>query len=220
MMRLLLISLTGLLFMAAIMPRTIVSITFDDGLASQYNASLILDEYGFKGTFYVCPGLNEFEGNELMSWEQIINVQSRGHEIGCHTMTHVNASAISREEFEQELIACKQATNATSFAYPYGQGLDKSDLVYKYFNSARLVQQGINEKGSSEVKSLIFVHDRFDQRMDWLKEWLESGDWVAITIHGVTDEPRGLIDITPGEFRQILDVVRSSGAQVVRVSEG
>ncbi|MFA5405829.1 MAG: polysaccharide deacetylase family protein [Candidatus Nanoarchaeia archaeon] len=220
-MKLLLTSITGLLLIVLLIPpsESIVSITFDDGLESQYNASLILDEYDYKGTFYICPGLNEFEGYALMSWEQIVNLQSRGHEIGCHTMTHINASSVSDDAFRQELIDCERIINADSFAYPYGEGIDKESIVRDYFTSARLVLQGVNDKSDFNVKALIIVHDRFEQRINWLKDWLKEDGWVAVTIHGVTNNPRGLIDITPDELRQVLEVIKGSGAKVMTVRD-
>jgi peptidoglycan/xylan/chitin deacetylase (PgdA/CDA1 family) len=90
-----------------------VLITFDDGLRSNFEvAAPLLEKYGFRGCFFVCPGLVECppreqreyalahklpgglvetpgrDGRVAMSWEDLASLHSRHHMIGCHTMTH------------------------------------------------------------------------------------------------------------------------------------
>ena len=75
-----------------------ISFTFDDGRACQVTpGSKVLDEFGLKGTFYVCPGLVREERcgwrpgkttYELASWAEIKDASRRGHEIGNHSWTH------------------------------------------------------------------------------------------------------------------------------------
>jgi peptidoglycan/xylan/chitin deacetylase (PgdA/CDA1 family) len=72
-----------------------VVITFDDGRLGCWNhAKPILDEFGIKATFYICPEMTD--GNaadhqkytEFMNWSQIYQLWSEGHVIGNHGQCH------------------------------------------------------------------------------------------------------------------------------------
>jgi peptidoglycan/xylan/chitin deacetylase (PgdA/CDA1 family) len=61
-----------------------VSLTFDDGLASQLELAIpLLDKYGLQATFYV-PPRDEYE-TQLIPWRAAAQT---GHEIGNHTISH------------------------------------------------------------------------------------------------------------------------------------
>lgn len=68
------------------------SLTFDDGLLSQIeNVGPILNQYGFKGTFYVLPPyLTETLPGiwRYGTWPGFQAMAMEGHEIGSHTMNH------------------------------------------------------------------------------------------------------------------------------------
>ncbi len=198
--------------------QTIVSITFDDGLESQYK---FIKEYHINSTLYILPGLSEFEGQKLMSMEQIRELYSLGNEIGCHTMTHVNLSKEDSFIVEKELKECKEKLaefNPVSFSYPYG-AIGHEDIVKKYFKSAKTTKQGINKNCSFNLKVLILVHNRWDQRIKWLKEWIKEGGWIVISIHGIKENPRGLIDITPEEFKELIEILKKSNVKIMKVGD-
>jgi len=68
------------------------SLTFDDGLLTQIeNVRPILNQYGFKGTFYVLPPyLTESLPGiwRYGTWPGFQSMAAEGHEIGSHTMNH------------------------------------------------------------------------------------------------------------------------------------
>jgi peptidoglycan/xylan/chitin deacetylase (PgdA/CDA1 family) len=84
-------------------------LTFDDGLRSHFEvAAPILEAHGFRGWFFVpadfvdCPVAKQQEfarrarircevppdGRLAMTWDEIRDLRSRGHVIGCHTASH------------------------------------------------------------------------------------------------------------------------------------
>jgi peptidoglycan/xylan/chitin deacetylase (PgdA/CDA1 family)/glycosyltransferase involved in cell wall biosynthesis len=81
-----------------------VSITFDDGLIrGARKAAKILDEYQLKATFYLVTGwIRPREvpwirdpwnrGLDHGRWRDWIDIKNRGHDIGSHTVTHLNAA--------------------------------------------------------------------------------------------------------------------------------
>ncbi|MEJ7641051.1 MAG: polysaccharide deacetylase family protein [Candidatus Nitrosocosmicus sp.] len=119
-------------------------ITFDDGWKSQYeNAKPILDEFGFKATFYlVC----DYIGNEnRLTWEEIAILQNEGHAMGAHTMDHANLDNIPIDSQRYEIVESKKCLEdngieSNSFAYPFNSGDDNSnvlDLVSENYDFAR-----------------------------------------------------------------------------------
>lgn len=64
-----------------------IMITFDDGLKGNSKvAQGMLEKFGFTGYFFVSPGLVGKTG--YMTWEDLHNLRSKGHVIGCHTESH------------------------------------------------------------------------------------------------------------------------------------
>jgi len=62
-----------------------VSISFDDGRPCQLEKAIpMMDRFGIKGTFYICPTDHEGE-RDLRPWAE---VAKSGHEIGNHTYQH------------------------------------------------------------------------------------------------------------------------------------
>src|SRR5689334_14205804 len=113
--------------------RAAMSLTFDDGRASQVDAGLaVLKKAGVKVTFFVNPGAVE---RKLAGWKQAV---ADGHEIANHSTTHpctgnyAFSASNALENYTLEKIAQDIDTaNArietllgvkpTTFAYPCGQ---------------------------------------------------------------------------------------------------
>ena len=61
-----------------------VSLTFDDGVASQLELAIpLLNRYGLTGTFYVNP--RDDYATQLLPWRE---AAQQGHEVGNHTVNH------------------------------------------------------------------------------------------------------------------------------------
>src|SRR5262249_29854674 len=65
---------------------TDVSLTFDDGTASQYRAASILSSHGVHGTYYIPSGDIDAGGPGEMTWQQISDLAAAGNDIGGHTV--------------------------------------------------------------------------------------------------------------------------------------
>jgi peptidoglycan/xylan/chitin deacetylase (PgdA/CDA1 family) len=111
-------------------PRPVI-ISFDDGWESQYVHALpLLREYGFTATFFIytnTPGVANY-----MSWDQILELDAAGMEIGCHSKSHPFLTKMKRaEDLVRETLGAKQVLEAhlrkpvTVFAYPFGQYNDR-----------------------------------------------------------------------------------------------
>ena len=76
--------------------------TFGDIDKSQYlNAKPILDQYGFKGSFFVtCDWVGD---KSRMSWQDIETLHNQGHDIESKTMTHRDMNHLSLDELNFEV---------------------------------------------------------------------------------------------------------------------
>jgi peptidoglycan/xylan/chitin deacetylase (PgdA/CDA1 family) len=101
----------------------VVSLTFDDGTDDHVAAAVELAERALAGTFYVSSGGIGSPGH--LTWEQLRAIAAAGHEVGGHTVDHLDVTALDADEARRQ-IADDRATllargfAAASFAYPYG----------------------------------------------------------------------------------------------------
>lgn len=120
-------------------PAKTVVLTFDDGFKNFYlEAFPILSEYNFSGTVFLvtdfCGKYNDWPGNptsfprsELLSWEEIKELDSYGIEFGSHTRTHQDLTRLTVEKVESEMVESKTAIanilgrETITFAYPFGR---------------------------------------------------------------------------------------------------
>jgi peptidoglycan/xylan/chitin deacetylase (PgdA/CDA1 family) len=110
------------------------TINFDDAWGEHYDASLVLDRYGFKGTFFANSGRSGTY--EYMTHSKLIDMQARGHEIGGHTVHHFNLTDLNSNDREYEI--CQDIANLkrwqlniNNFAYPFSATFDGSDDLVK-----------------------------------------------------------------------------------------
>jgi peptidoglycan/xylan/chitin deacetylase (PgdA/CDA1 family) len=104
----------------------IVALTFDDGYREHLAIARYLARRGIRATFFVITGLREYMGRELLGPSEIKEIASMGHEIGSHTVTHIDMSRAPEDVIYRELVESKRylsellSDEVTSFAYPYG----------------------------------------------------------------------------------------------------
>jgi peptidoglycan/xylan/chitin deacetylase (PgdA/CDA1 family) len=120
------------------LPRKPILITFDDAYADVADHALpILHGHGFPATIFVVTGQlggsNSWDQGTglpprgLMTAEEIRRWAGRGFEFGGHGHRHLDLTALSLEDLEQELTRCRDAladllgAPPLSLAYPYGE---------------------------------------------------------------------------------------------------
>jgi peptidoglycan/xylan/chitin deacetylase (PgdA/CDA1 family) len=110
------------------------AITFDDGFESFYsNALSVLDDYHMKVTVFPIAGYvgktsrwDVLPRQQHLSAPQIREISDRGHEIGSHTVTHVNLTFLSDSDVVRELADSKKILEditgkpVVSLSFPFG----------------------------------------------------------------------------------------------------
>ena len=108
---------------------TVVSITFDDGFASQMRATPILKHYGVHATFYVNSEL--LNAANRLTFAQVRALVAAGNEIGGHTSDHTSLISVDAAEGTRQVcndrVALTQIIGRAprSFAYPYGRPIGR-----------------------------------------------------------------------------------------------
>jgi len=110
----------------------LVGLTFDDGFVEQLQVARYLAKLGIRATFFVITGLREYMGHELMGPAQWRELAGLGHEVGSHTVTHIDMVKSSEDLIVRELVESKKkieeaiGNEVVSFAYPYGPHSEKA----------------------------------------------------------------------------------------------
>src|SRR5205807_263840 len=123
---LVLIALLALPTVSRARAETVVTLTFDDGIATQTTARSLLNQYGMHGTFFIISGLVG-SSSYYMTWPQVDALATDGNEIGGHTVDHMRLADLTLDQQRHEI--CDDAATlrgrgyaVTSFAYPHGSG--------------------------------------------------------------------------------------------------
>jgi hypothetical protein len=189
--------------------RAAVSLSFDDGRASQMDAGLpVLNTLGLKVTFYVVPSAIE---KRQTAWRAAAQA---GHEIGNHSLKHACTGnfAWSRDkaledyslseldaELEQAGVDIKRLTGVMprSFAYPCGQtfvgrGVATSSyvpLISKRFGSGRLwLGETANDPAFvdlSQVHGVAMDDKELPALRAMLDGTVDQGRWLVLAGHDI-----------------------------------
>ncbi len=116
-----------------------VAITFDDGYRDNLTtAAPILADLGLTASVFIVSGRvgmrlahdRDIETGALMTWEEILELESMGWAVGGHTLTHRRLAQLSADEQRMEIRECRRLLEDNlghgieGFAYPFGSELD------------------------------------------------------------------------------------------------
>jgi peptidoglycan/xylan/chitin deacetylase (PgdA/CDA1 family) len=201
---------------------TVVSLTFDDGTTDHLLASRVLAEHGLAGTFYVNSGRVGSHGR--LAWDDVDELAAAGHEIGGHTVDHVDLTSVPPAEAGEQVARDRQAFldrgyEARSFAYPYGEWNEaaREVVVGCGFASARRAWGLAGDGDSSQAATeSIPPADAYAIRTppsfetgttldDLVAPVLRAegeGGWLPLVFHGVAEGAAGRgYDIEESVFR-------------------
>ena len=229
---------------AAAQSQTVVSLTFDDGFANQYEAQSTLAAHGMKGTYYVNTGVTGSSG--FMSWPQLVALDADGHEVAGHTLDHVNLVAATATEARRQV--CDDLQNLVSrgfvgksFAYPYGEYDATAESIvqecgYASGRGAFGLRNITSTTDTRPLASQIPPPDRYailtpccirsDVTLAQLQDYIvkaenNGGGWVPLVLHRICENCGGdspAPSMTPATFQAFVDWLaqRASRGTVVR----
>jgi len=139
----------------AALPDKPVMISFDDTSEEQFSVGAAeLDNYGFKGVFFVMTISIGRPG--YMSSEQLKALSDKGHVIASHTTDHHNVKKYSGEDWDFQLAKPKNKLESIIgkpveyFAYPFGEWNEQAIPELKKRNYKAAFQLSSNKRDSIE----------------------------------------------------------------------
>jgi peptidoglycan/xylan/chitin deacetylase (PgdA/CDA1 family) len=168
-----------------------VALTFDDGIASLYEAALpILRERQAPAHLYLTTGViggdNRWDGQpasapafRMLSWSQVEALHAAGVSIEGHTANHPDLRSLSEAAIEAEmeaadaLIERRVGRRPTYFAYPYGHFDAKARAVARRRYAAAFTTRLAGLEGGEPADALPRLDSHY-LRSPWLTKRLNS----------------------------------------------
>ena len=210
----------------------IVSFTFDDFPRSALTVGgAMLVERGLRGTYYASMGLmgQQSSRGEIYNAEDLRVLIEKGHELACHTFSHLYCPRAKTSEVQRE---CERNWRAAAealggyrlrnFAFPSGGvTLSAKSALASIYDSCRTVERGINcnpvDLGFLRANP-VYSCGPISELHRLLDKNVEQAGWLIFYTHDVSHRPSS-VGCTPGYFREILCSAVASGASIMTVAE-
>lgn len=150
------------------LPPQPVMLTFDDGYVDNYQVvAPILEKYGFPATFYIVTG--NVGTPEYMTWEQIIELDRRGMDIGSHTASHDDLTTLSAASLQAEVAGSAETLKAhlghPVYWFCYPSGAYNADVIASVQGAGHLLAAS-TDPGEQQSSDNPFVLMRYRVRSD------------------------------------------------------
>jgi peptidoglycan/xylan/chitin deacetylase (PgdA/CDA1 family) len=211
----------------------IITFSFDDFPRTALTAgAAILEDFGARATYYVAMSLmnsNNDLGQQFLP-EDLHAVLDRGHELACHTFSHLSARQVSydvyKDDVERGEQAIRQKTGALglcNFAYPYGDvTLVAKNRLGQKFMSCRGTFGGLNgpdvDLNLLRANRLYGDLDCVDAARRLIVENAEKRHWLIFYSHDVANQPSPF-GCTPKLLEKVCSIAATCGARFMTVAQ-
>lgn len=212
--------------------RLTVSLTFDDGFATQFAAARTLRQAGYPASFFVNSGLLDRPGR--LTWNQVKQMESWGNEIGGHTETHLSLLGAPKDEQLRQICGdrdalLKHGLSPKSFAYPYGShdARSMSSVLQCGYNSGRITGGltggrppelpafSLSPKNGYALPALPSLISTTTAKTveTWLDAALAQGGWTMLVMHQMCSDCSAMA-VTPEVLSAIVHWLDQHSDQV------
>jgi peptidoglycan/xylan/chitin deacetylase (PgdA/CDA1 family) len=212
--------------------RPLLTVSFDDApVSAAENGAGVLGKYGAKGTYFISADLcgKESHLGRYTTADEIQALAALGHEIACHTFTHLDCGRAGNADIEADIARNQAALQemglpaSQTFAYPYG---DVSPAGKKVLNerylAARALHHGlITTGGDLNQAPAVGIEGADGEAIGarWLEEAARRKAWLILFTHDVQDAPSPF-GCTPAVLERLAQKAEVLGFDVVTVAEG
>jgi peptidoglycan/xylan/chitin deacetylase (PgdA/CDA1 family) len=210
----------------------IVSFCFDDFPRTAYLAGgAILKRFGARGTYYAAPGLMNTSNDlgEQFTLSDIESLLSDGHELGCHTFSHMSCRSVPFKAFETDVLKGREALrkmtgrDPVNFAYPFGHvSVVAKKKIGAQMKTCRGIYGGLNGANPDlnllSANSLYGDVDQVAECESLVSANLQRKAWLIFYTHDVRDNPSPF-GCTPALLEKVVSLTLARGFQVAPVQE-
>ena len=212
--------------------RPMATICFDDVPKSAAETARLLSERKIKATYFVAASLFG-KTDELGTYadaNDILAVADLGHEIACHTYSHLDCGISSKTRVDNDLEQNQQTfarlglPAPRTFAYPYGDvGIPAKRVINQRFLSGRALHHGLVTDGS-DLNQIPAIGIEGDKALQTIQYWVDQAlktpqSWLVLYTHDVQPSPTAF-GCTPETFKAVLDLLEQGGFETVTYEEG
>lgn len=200
--------------------RGLVSITFDDGVGSQYTGAFpLLQKYSMPATFYLTSDF--LNTSFYMTSSNAAELKQAGHQLAAHTVDHKNLTTLTDSELDFELLYSRQQLESAfggtfnDFATPFGAYNDTVLAKIKQdYRSHRSVEPGYNSKDNFNIYDIVVQNvlttTKPSEVQAWLQKAAQDKTWLVLVYHQVDNSSDGY-SVTSSDFESHLQMIQSSG---------
>lgn len=208
--------------------RPTLSISFDDFPASAARQGMsVLADAGVRATFYACAGLQGQDSpfGPMFSNDDLAAVHAAGHEVACHTFSHLDCAQASPETVLKECDRNAEELLASPFshmAYPYGETtFALKQALRPRFQTARGILSGLNRGrvDALQLRAVSLYGKAADQAVSpWLEAAAARNAWLILFTHDVAESP-SRFGTTPQALAATLSSAKARGFAIMPVGE-
>ncbi|MBP2161646.1 MULTISPECIES: polysaccharide deacetylase family protein [Asticcacaulis] len=213
--------------------RPLLTISFDDApVSAAHEGAAILERHGARGTYFISTGLSGQESHlgRYTDAADIRALHAAGHEIACHTLTHLDCGRAKGTAIAAELDANHDALIALgvpaprTFAYPYGDVSPASkDVLNTRFTASRALHHGLVVTGTdlNQAPAVgIEGADGEDVARHWLARAAAMPDsWLILYTHDVREKPSSW-GCTPQVLERLVSEAVAKDFEIVTFEDG
>jgi peptidoglycan/xylan/chitin deacetylase (PgdA/CDA1 family) len=209
-----------------------VSFSFDDApLSAAITGAEILGRHGVHGTYYLSAGLagQDSPMGPILEADDARRLAEAGHEIGCHTHSHLDCGQAAGETAVADVARNGEALTRwsgaapTTFAYPYGDvSAATKRVLAPRFSLLRALHHGLIEPGAdlsqAPAVGIEGPHGEVIAR-SWLQVAVRRKGWLILYTHDVAETPSPW-GCTPQALDRLAAEAVVAGCSIVTVAEG
>lgn len=209
--------------------RPLISFTFDDcPRSSLLVGGSILERLGVAATYYTSMGLlgKDSPSGQIFVLDDLRAALERGHELGCHTFSHLDSFETKTKVFEASVSENRHALSELlpgaqfkSLSYPSSEPHPRTKrIIAKYFQCCRSGGQSLNI-GTVDLNQVSsYFLEKANGNIDTINSLIdmnrEARGWAVFSTHDISDRPSPY-GCTPDFFERVAQYAVSSGALVV-----
>ena len=214
--------------------RGVISFTFDDFPHSASTAGgSILAGAGIRATYYVAMGLQDTNSGmgRLFARNDLFKLLEAGHEIGCHTYSHMKCTQASAQELLEDIWRNEETISKElkiqdcleNFSYPNGEvTLQAKEILGRRFTTCRGVYRGINtsvvDLALLKANPLYSATFSLGHVASLIEETSLRKGWLIFYTHDVQDNPSKW-GCTPEYLDTVCQYAVESECQVLPIKE-